>query len=85
MEKISRISYLTDSRKKNLKIDEGTLINSTNKSVDPYDYHIANYDERAFKAMESNVIHCFQPNEVVDEEEEDEDIWRNQRKLDEWV
>ena len=40
----------------NNNIEEGILLNSTNDSLDPFDYHLAKCDEGAFKTMECNQI-----------------------------
>ena len=61
----------------NDKIEEGVLLNSTNDSVDPYDYHMLKWEGSAFKTMECNHFHSFNSNEESDEEDNDEgDIWR---------
>ena len=62
-------------------IEEGTLLNSTNNSLDPFAYHLAKIGEGGFKTMECNQMHSFYPKEEG-ENDEDEDIWRAQRELD---
>ena len=43
----------------NERIEEGTLINSTNDSVDPYDCQVIQCDEGFLEAKECNKIHSF--------------------------
>ena len=69
----------------NERIEEGTLSNSTNDSLDPFDYHIAKCGEGAFKTMECNQIHNFYPNEDAEQNDDEEDIWRAQRQIEVWV
>ena len=65
------------------KIEEGTLLNSTNGGVDPQNYHALTCGEGAFKTMECNQIHCFYPNKEAEEDGEEEDDWaEEQRNLD---
>ena len=63
----------------NNKIEEGTLLNSTNDSVDPYDYHPLKRVEIAFEEVNFERIHTYYPNDDDDEEEE---IWTAQREID---
>jgi len=58
----------------NDKIEEGTLLNSTNNNLDPYDYHLDKCGIDSFKKLlEYNRIHTFWINidveEIVDTEE----------------
>ena len=62
------------------KIEEGTLLNSTNDSLDPLDYHLEKCGQGAFKTMECNAIQSFCPNE-----DDEENIWRARRELDDSV
>ena len=39
------------------KIEEGTLLNATNNSLDPYDYHTEKCGIDAFKKSENELIH----------------------------
>ena len=58
----------------NDKIEEGTLLNATNNSLDPFDYHIGKCSVDSFKALEHTRIQTCWPNVGEDEEkEEDED------------
>ena len=79
--------FMSDHYKfiENDKIEEGTLLNFTNDSVDPQDYHIAKCGEGASKTMECNQIHSFQPIEESEEEDEVVDTWRAQREFDDCV
>ena len=45
----------------NDKIEENTLINATNNSLDPYDYHLEKRGIDSFKKLERNLIHTFWP------------------------
>ena len=79
--------FISDHYKfiENKKIAEGTLLDSTNDSLDHFDdHHLAKCGEGAFKTMECNQIHSFYPNEEA-EDDEQEDIWRTQRELDDRV
>ena len=57
----------------NNKIEEGTLLNETNRSVDPYVYHLEKCGIDSFKILESNLIHSFWPGHGEDLENEDDD------------
>ena len=69
----------------NETIEIGTLLNSTNSSLDPFGHHHSKYAEGAFKTMQCNQIHCFYPNEQAGKDDEEEDLWRSQRHLINWV
>ena len=45
----------------NDKIEEGTLLNKTNTSLDPYDYHLEKCGIDSFKNLERSLIHSFWP------------------------
>ena len=45
----------------NDKIEEGTLLNTTNTSLDPYDYHLEKCGIDSFKNLERSLIHSFWP------------------------
>ena len=45
----------------NERSEGGTLLSYTNDIVDPYDDHVVNCVESAFKTMECNQIHNFTP------------------------
>ena len=60
-------------------IEEGTLLNATNNSLDPYDYHLEKCGINSFKKLERSLIHTFwegheedQDENIEDEVEEDE-------------
>ena len=55
------------------KIEEGTLINATNHSSDPFDYHLEKCGVDSFKTLEHTEIHTFYPHNEKDEEDEDDD------------
>ena len=67
--------FISDHYKvfENIKIEKVTLLNSTNDSLDPFDYHLAKCGEGSFKTMECNQIHSFHPNEEAEEDDEEED------------
>ena len=80
-------TYFLSSRYKlieNDKIEEGTFLNATNNSLDPYDYHVEKCGKDAFKKLEHIQIHTCWPgfgereeNEddyLVEEDEENEDL-----------
>ena len=67
----------------NDKSEKGTLLNATNNSLDPYDYHVEKCGIDAFKKLENELIHTFWPDhrdgdgEVEDDSdvvEENEDL-----------
>ena len=45
----------------NDKIEEGTLLNVTNNSLDPFDYHLEKCSIDSFKKLEHCLIHSFWP------------------------
>ena len=57
----------------NDKIEEGTLLNATNDSSDPFDYHLGKCGVDSFKTLEHTQIQAFYPHEE-DEEKEDGDL-----------
>ena len=56
----------------NDKIEEGTLLNATNGSLDPYDYHVEKCVVDSFKKLEHSLIHTFWPGVGEDIENEDD-------------
>ena len=54
----------------NDKIDEGTLLNATNSSLDPFDYLPEKYGADSFKTLERSQIDTFYPH--IEEDVEDE-------------
>ena len=58
----------------NDKIDEGTLLNATNGSLDPFDYHVEKCGEDSFKKLEHNLIHTCWRGHGENEENEDDDL-----------
>ena len=52
------------------KIEEGTLLNRTNISLDPFDYHVEKCGADSFKKLECSLIHTYWP----DREEDDDDV-----------
>ena len=64
----------------NDKIEGGILLNTTNGSLDPFDYHLEKCGVDSFKKLERSLIHTFWPGhgedilDVADEVEEDGDL-----------
>ena len=56
----------------NDKIEEGTLLNATNSSFDPFDYHLENCGIDSFKNLEYRLILICWPGHGEDVEAEDE-------------
>ena len=57
----------------NDKIEEGTLLNATDRSLDPFDYHLKKCGIDSFKKLECSLFHTFWPGHGEDIENEDED------------
>ena len=57
----------------NDKIEEGTLLNATNTSLDPYDYHLEKCGIDSFKKLERILIHSFWSGHGEDIENVDDD------------
>ena len=60
----------------NEKIEEGTLLNSTDNILDPYVSHLEKCGEDSFKKLERSLIHSFneaRSEDIEDESKEDED------------
>ena len=55
------------------KTEEGTLLNATNTSLDPYDYHLEKCGIDSFKKIELSLIHTCWPGHGEDIENEDDD------------
>ena len=58
----------------NDKIEEGTLLNATNESLDPFDYHLEKCGIDSFKKLEHNLIHTSWPGHGEDIENGDGDL-----------
>ena len=56
----------------NDKIQEGTLLNATNTSLDPYNYHLKKCSVDSFKKLQHLLIHTFWPGHGEDIEKEDD-------------
>ena len=70
-----RYTYFLYDRYKfieNDKIEEGTLLNVTNNSLDPYDYHLEKCGIDSFKKLERNLIHTLWPGHGENIEDEDD-------------
>ena len=81
------IYFISDYYKltENNKLEEGTSLNPTNHSLDLFDYQFAKCVERAYKLMGCSQIHNFHPNEEPEGGNEEEDMKRAQRELDDWI
>ena len=55
----------------NDKVEEGTLLNATNTSLDPYDYHLEKCGIDSFKKLELSLIHSFWPGHGEDDDDDD--------------
>ena len=64
----------------NDKSEEGTLLNATNRSVDPYVYHLEKCGIDSFKNLERNLIHSFWPGHGEDDDDDlvEEDVVETQ-------
>ena len=60
----------------NDKIEENTLLNATNNSLDPYDYHIGRCGINSFKKLNHSLIHTLWPDhgENIENESDDNDL-----------
>ena len=56
----------------NNKIEEGTLLNVINTSLDPHDYHLEKCGKDSFKKLEHSLIHTCWPGHGEDIENEDD-------------
>ena len=69
-------TYFLEHRYKlteNDKIEEGTLLNRTDNSLDPYDYHVKKCGIDSLKKLNRSLIHSFWPVHEEDIENEDDD------------
>ena len=66
----------------NDKVEEGTLLNRTDSSSDPYDYHVQKCVKDALKILEHTQIHTFWPGvrEDIEDEDEDDDLVEENEK-----
>ena len=55
----------------NDKILEGTLLNASRSSLDPYDYHVGICGIDSFKKLEHSLIHSFWPGHGEDDDDGD--------------
>ena len=58
----------------NDKMEEGTLLNATNYSLDPFDYHVEKCGVDSFKKLEHTLIHTYWIGHGEDEENEDDNL-----------
>ena len=66
-EKFTYFLYHRYKLVENNKIEEGTLLNATNSSLDPYDYHVEKCGLDSFKKLEYSLIHTCWPGHGEDE------------------
>ena len=59
---------------RNDKIEEDPLLNATNGSLDPIDYHLEKCGVDSFKKLERSLIHTCGPGHGEDIENEDDDL-----------
>ena len=59
------------------------MLNFSNDSVHPFDFHVSRFFENVFKEIECKLIHLYYPDEDEDEDE-DEDSCRSQREIEQW-
>ena len=72
-----RYTYFLYDRYKfieNDKIEENTLLNATDQSLDPFDYHAEKCGIDSFKKLERNLIHTLWPGHGENMEDEDDDL-----------
>ena len=72
-ERYTYFLYHRDKFIENDKIEEGTLLNTTNTSLDPHDYHLEKCGIDSFRKLERSLIHTCWPSHGEDIENEDED------------
>ena len=65
----------------NDEIEEGTLLNATNNSLDPYDYHLEKCGIDSFKRLECSLIHTLYPGHGEDIEDEDDLFEENEEDI----
>ena len=58
----------------NDKIEEGTFLNATNSSLEPYDYHVQKCGVGPIKKLDHSLIHTCWPGLGENEENEDDDL-----------
>ena len=58
----------------NDKIEEGTLLNTTDYSIDPFDYHVEKCGGNSFKKIEFSLIHSYWLNQDEDDDDDDDVI-----------
>ena len=70
-----RYTYFIDYHYKiidNDRIEKETLLNATNRSLDPFEYHLEKCGIDACKKLECSLVDSFWP--VVEDEDEDENV-----------
>ena len=68
----------------NDKIEENTLLNATDQSLDPFDYHAEKCGINSFKKLELSLIHTFWPGhgENIENDDDDDLIEENEENED---
>ena len=66
----------------NDKIEEGSLLNRINNSLDPFDYHVEKCGADFFKKLECSLIHTYWPDRRVDDDDVvEEDVLEQEENL----
>ena len=81
-----RYTYFLYNRYKfieNNKSEENTLLNATNNSLDPYDYHLEKCGIDSFKKLERSLIHTLYSGHGEDIESDDKLIEENEDNIQE--
>ena len=73
-ERYTHFLYHRHKFSENDKILEGTLLNASRSSLDPYDYHIERCGIDSFKKIDHSLIHTFWPGYGEDQNENVEDV-----------
>ena len=61
----------------NDKIEEGILLNATDRSLDPFDYHLEKCGIDSFEKLERSLTHTFWPGHGEDIENDDHDLFED--------
>ena len=72
VEKQTYFSYNRCKTIENHRIEEETLLNEINSSLDPYDYHVEKCGKDVFKKLEHSLIHACWPGHGENIENEDD-------------
>ena len=67
------------------KFEEGTLLNATNISLDPYEYHLEKCGIDSFKKLERSLIHTLWPGHGENIENDDDSVEENEDNIQEHI